>query len=399
MQESMLINNTDKKTKNSPCSNITKTVLFSIGRIISTCGLVNQAVQQGFSMLGIPALVSKILSGIVAGSSASNTAITRTKAIYEDFSGQNQQATQNEQFSRGAKFFINTLKVISVTDALLYIANSISAVIQLECYYINDSACTDGFQWQNPYLLAFLPLGLLCGLSVGYCFWKFNYQRIVSKNVKNFIAYCGDFLGNLKKESIVIFSIFLLLTGLNFSSVAASNYFSTAKMLENFLGRASSHPLFQSLIWTNVGCGITIALFGSVAEAKNLLTQLSEKKLGYFKKWSCHNKAKPRIIALTLAVPLFVIDAIANGFAKYPGTILILNSLFENRMPLKKTLAVSNAVTGGFLYFSLNSRRSLDIVADVVPEHVVNEVAQKQISEITSLIEKPQKSRFSCVIL
>src|SRR5207237_6617426 len=128
--------------------------------------------------------------------------------------------------------------------------------------YIDETVCQDGFHWNKIKLLAFLPLGLICGVSVGYCFWKFNFKKVASGNARNFALYFDNFKTNIYQESIPILSFSFLLTVFACFSVSSSNYFSTSKMLFNFLGKnPSEYSLLQGISWTGVGAGIMMAIF------------------------------------------------------------------------------------------------------------------------------------------
>ena len=156
-----------------------------------------------------------------------------------------------------------------ILDMTYFVLNNFSAIIQLECQYLNNTHCQNGFDW--PHITPFIPAAVICSLSTGIAFAAFTLPSI-HKNAKSFIDYFSKFSDNIRNENKLILAGISILGLANALSLGATLFFSTSKMTHNLFGpNLSEYKIIQAQVYIAIVASIVGSIFSWVAEGKKLL--------------------------------------------------------------------------------------------------------------------------------
>ncbi len=353
----------------SSCKKITPiflTVLLGGGRIISNIALVNQGMQQTFLYVGFKAFpFPEMLSGLAAFSNATSDSLTRLPAIHRNLTSVNKDSDDTvqepEYYSSGLTGIYCFIVTAGVMDMVYFTLNNFSAIIQLECQYLGDEHCKDGFDWLH--ILPYLPAAVICALSTGYTFAVYTLPS-VKRNAINFIDYLDQFSENFEKESKWILAGTSLLALMYSVSLGATLFFSTSKMLFNLLGSTlSEYNIFQAQVYISMMTSIIGGIFSWIAEGKKLL----QCQKASFSQWFAleYNEVSLRKVLAAMLFPTLAINVASHALNNFPGNMEILDKIFTGYKELKIGFSIANSLNTAFLYFAFNTGQAISNAAGV----------------------------------
>lgn len=246
---------------------ISLTGLLGSGRIVSNIALVNQGMQQTFFDIGLQkAPIPQILSGMAAFSNATSDSATRLTSIYENLNKiynkligteSNHKAKEDEPKHDKAtclplqNVVYYALISAGILDMVFFALNNFSALIQLECQYINNTYCRNGFDW--PHITNFMPGAVICSLSTATTFASFTLLDSLRVNANNTVSSFNNLSDAIKKTNNWIIAGTIFLGLLNAMSLGATLFFSTSKMIFNLFGAAiSEYVIMQALVYISL---------------------------------------------------------------------------------------------------------------------------------------------------
>lgn len=336
--------------------------LLGSGRIISNIALVNQGMQKTFFYFGFPKAPT-IAAVIAALGNFTSDSLTRFPAIYRGLTKKKEEEEILSYSSIQTAVYYSIVGA-GVLDMIYFVLNNFSALIQLECQYINNTYinntyCENGFDW--PHIIPFVPGATICAISTGIAFAAFTLDSI-KRNAKGFIAYFNDFSGNYIKENKLILAFTAFMAFMYSLSLGATLFFSSSKMTFNLFGPTlSEYKIIQAQIYISMVTAIIGGIFSWISEGKKLL---QGQKAG-FRNWFCENNSIGRIFFAGFVLPFLIANVLSHALNNFPGNIELLDKFFPGYEKLKKSIATVNALNTAFLYFAFNTGNALSNAADV----------------------------------